>query len=259
MSDELRIERRDDGWILWTLQRPERKNALSRALVDEMHHALNDLKDDSSARVLVLHGAGGSFCAGADLKERAAMSSREVVDFLDRLGACLDALDRLPLPTIAALEGHVLGGGLELALACDFRIAAPGTRLGLPEVSLGILPGAGGTQRLSRIIGESWAKEWILLAKVVDVVEASERGLLHRVAPSAEGLLAEVERFAQPLLQGAALAQREALQAIDAAAGPLEQGLRQEREAYLRLLGSADRLEALAAFAEKRAPRFRGR
>ena len=208
----------------------------------------------------MLTGAGErAFCAGADLKERLGMSEEQVLELLalyrTELGWLLDA----PMPTLAAINGTALGGGLELALACDFRIARQGVQLGLPETSLGIIPGAGGTQRLPRIVGEAKAKELILLGRRIDAAEALALNLVHRVCPPDEDFQSYVSSFLAPIAEGAPIAQRAALRALRAAELPLAQGLAAELRAYEECLRSEDRREALLAFQEKRPPRFTGR
>jgi methylglutaconyl-CoA hydratase len=162
--------------------------------------------------------------------------------------------------SLAAINGVALGGGLELALSCDLRIAAPGALFGLPETGLGIIPGAGGTQRLARLIGESRALDLVLTGRRIDVNEALALGLVNRVAPSAELLLDSALKWLEPVAEGAPIAQRAALSAVRAAQRlSLPQGLDFERAAYDRCLDSADRDEALLALAEKRKPRFQGK
>lgn len=256
---ELEVSRRGAAAVL-TIRREERQNSLSRGLLRAFAQQ-ESLLDDASVRLLVVTAAGNrAFCAGADLKERQAMSDEQVREQLLAYRSELGWLDKSPKPTLAALNGAALGGGLELALLCDLRIAKPHVLLGLPETGLGIIPGAGGTQRLPRLIGESRAKEWILLQRRVTAQEALQAGLVHHVCAEDEDVLEAALRWAAPLLRGAPLAQAAALEALDAAGGlPLEQGLELERQLYERCLLSEDRREALEAFAHKRAPKFRGR
>ena len=182
---ELRQERLsgdDQGIVLLALDRPAAKNALGRELVLEMQGILSVLSQDPSVRVMILHSlVPGVFCAGADLKERGAMSPEETMAFVRQLRATFTALERLPMPTLAAIEGAALGGGLELALACDLRVMGGGAKVGLPETSLAIIPGAGGTQRLPRLIGRSRAKELIFTARRLGASEAFDYGIADRV------------------------------------------------------------------------------
>ena len=172
----------------------------------------------------------------------------------------LGPLDRSPKPVIAALNGAAFGGGLELALVCDLRVAAAHVKLGLPETTLGIIPGAGGTQRLGRIVGEARAKEMILLGRRLDAAEALAWGLVNRVTPAGVNLVDDTLAFIEPIANGAPIAQAAALEAIDRSFDvTLEHGLELEKVSYDKVLVSADRREALTAFAEKRKPTFAGK
>jgi enoyl-CoA hydratase/carnithine racemase len=259
-DDGLQIARRDDVAIL-TLSREAQRNALSRALVAALGRAGAQLVKDASLRAVILTGEGDrAFCAGADLKERAQMSADEVLQQLRSYRTELAWIDPCPVPVIAAINGAALGGGLELALLCDLRVAAAHAELGLPETSLGIIPGAEGTQRLPRLIGEARAKELILLGRRVSASEAAHLGLVHRVTPAGTDLIEDVWHWIQPIREGAALAQRAALSAIDAARDlPIAAGSTLELELYEKLLTSQDRAEGLRAFAERRKPTFQGR
>ncbi|MGE0791837.1 MAG: enoyl-CoA hydratase-related protein [Sandaracinaceae bacterium] len=252
---------RQGAIAVWTIDRPDRFNALSRAAVRELGRLAREASLDRSLRAVILTGVGDkAFCAGADLKERQRMDEDDVRDFLPLYRASFEAIDRLPVPVFAAINGVAFGGGLELALACDFRIAAGHAQLGLTETSLGIIPGAGGTQRLTRIVGEAVAKELIVFARRLTASEAKELGVIHRVAPDGTSALRAALEWAKPLEDAAPIAIGAALDAIDGASElPLEAGLTLERRCYERTLASQDRLEALAAFAEKRKPRFEGR
>jgi enoyl-CoA hydratase/carnithine racemase len=255
----LRLSKRGSVGVL-TIDRPARKNALSRELLEAFAAMRATVQADDELRALIITGAGDAFCAGADLKERATMSEAEVRQQLERYRTALGWLDGSALPVVAAINGPALGGGLELALLCDLRIAAPTAVLGLPETRLGIIPGAGGTQRLVHVVGEAMAKRMILLGERVDAQTAHERGLVHELASSPETLLDETLSWIAPIAEGAPVAQAAALEAIDAARSlPLSEGLEFERQQYERCLVTEDRKEALRAFAEKRAPSFRGR
>ncbi len=255
----VRLERRGSVALV-TLDRPERMNALSRALVSRFGEIGRELAGLEDVRLVVVTGAGDkAFCAGADLKERASMSPDEVRALLVAYETELGWLETIAVPTLAAINGAALGGGLELALLCDLRIAAHHAVLGLPETSLGVIPGAGGTQRLPRLLGEARAKELILRAARLSAPEALILGLVNQVLPKSDDFVREVLSWAEPILSGAPLAIRAALQALRGATQrDLRQGLMLERAAYERCLESQDRLEALAAFAEKRKPVFRG-
>jgi 1,4-dihydroxy-2-naphthoyl-CoA synthase len=182
-----------------------------------------------------------------------------VLEQLNLYRSELGWLGSFRVPVIAAINGAALGGGLELALACDLRVAREGAVLGLPETSLGIIPGAGGTQRLPRIVGEAKAKELILLGQRLTAEQALAVGLVSRVIPAADALLEATFAFIRPISEGAPIAQAAALRALRAASLPLEEGLAVELSAYQECLGSEDRREALLAFQEQRPPRFQGR
>jgi enoyl-CoA hydratase/carnithine racemase len=236
-------------------------NALSRAVVREIGRLAREAAADAQVRVVILTGAGDrAFCAGADLKERTGMDAEDVRDFLALYRASFRYLDTLDKPVIAAINGVAYGGGLELALCCDLRVMAESAKVGLTETSLAIIPGAGGTQRLTRLVGEAKAKELILLARRLYSSEALDLGIVNRVAAKGQSALDCALELAEPLLTAAPIAIGAALEAIDAALEqPLEAGLAIERECYERTLASEDRLEALAAFHEKRKPVYRGR
>ncbi len=258
-STGIHVERRG-ALAIWTIDRPERRNALARASVRALGHLAREAAADRSLRAIIIAGRGGqAFSSGADLKERRGMDEEEVRDFLSLYRVCFGAIDRLPIPVVAAIDGVALGGGLELALACDFRVASRDATLGLTETSLGIIPGAGGTQRLARAVGGARAKELIVFGRRIDAAQALAIGLVNALADPDESAIVAAERFVAPLLAAAPIAIAAALEAVDAAADLcLEDGLALERRAYERTLASSDRLEALAAFAEKRAPVFRG-
>jgi len=260
MTDLVRLERRRTVAIV-TIDRPERMNALSWATVQRLGEIGRELALDPTVRVCVLTGAGEkAFCAGADLKERQGMSRGQVREMLDAYRSELGWLTSSDFVSVAAINGVALGGGLELALTCDLRIAAPGATFGLPETGLGIIPGAGGTQRIARLIGESFALDLVLTGRRLDAGEALSLGLLNRVAPSADLLMDSALKWLEPVAEGAPIAQRAALSAVRAAQRlPLDQGLDFEREAYERCLNSRDRDEALLALSEKRKPRFQGK
>ena len=188
------------------------------------------------------------------------MSENDIRVQVDLYRSELGPLDRCPKPVVAAINGVALGGGLELALVCDLRVAAAHAELGLPETSLGIIPGAGGTQRLPRLVGEARAKEMILLARRLTATEALSWGLVNRVTPAGTNVVDDAVAWLEPVANGAPIAQAAALTAIDRALDTtLELGLELEKVSYDKTIVSHDRKEALAAFAEKRKPRFVGR
>jgi enoyl-CoA hydratase/carnithine racemase len=256
----LRVEL-EGGALVLTLDRPERMNALSRELIRALGEAARTAATDDAVRAIVLTGAGDkAFCAGADLKERQGFSKDDVRDVLRLYRSEFGALDHSPKPVVAALNGVALGGGLELALMCDMRVAAAGAVLALPETGLAIIPGAGGTQKLPRIVGEARAKELILTGRRLTADEALAWGLVNRVGAPGQSAREVALQLVEPILRGAPIAQAAALEAIDASFDvDLATGMQREFSAYERTLESADRDEALRAFGEKRAPAFRGR
>jgi enoyl-CoA hydratase/carnithine racemase len=250
----------EQGRIVWlTLNRPEAANALSRQLIAELRDELARQSQRPELLALVLTGKGDKvFCAGADLKERRTMSSDEVRAHLDNQSALMNEVAAFPRPVLAALNGAALGGGLELALACDLRVAVEGAQLGLPEVRLGIIPAAGGTQRLARVCGLAMAKELILTGRRVSAA-AAPSGLINRVV-KLDGLRAAVDEILAEIAQAAPLALAEAKRAVDRGWDQeIEAGLALERQCYERLLDTQDRQEGLRAFAEKRPPKYQGR
>ncbi len=259
-SGPILIERRDGAAVI-TLNRPDRMNALSRDMLLALGAARADIAADPTVRAIVLTAQGErAFCAGADLKERQGMSMDDVRGQLSLYRSELGWLDRSPIPVIAAINGVAFGGGLELALLCDLRVAGESAKLGLPETTLGIIPGAGGTQRLPRIVGEAKAKELILLGSRLTAREACAIGLVNRVTPSGVDVLEDTLEWIQPIRDGAPIAQGAALAAIDASFEmPLAHGLELERVFYDECLRSQDRVEALRAFAAKEKPQFRGK
>jgi enoyl-CoA hydratase len=259
-SFPIRIEQRG-AVAIWTIDRADRRNALSRSTVLAFGKLARDAESNESIRAIVVTGVGDvAFCAGADLKERPTMDENAVRALLDLYRSELRPLDRSPKPVVAAINGVALGGGLELALACDLRIASAHARLGFPETSLGVIPGAGGTQRLPRIVGEGRAKEMILLGRQLTADEALAWGLVHRVTPAGKNVVDDALEWIRPIAEGAPIAQAAALASIDWALDvSLDVGLELEKVSYDKTLVSEDRREALAAFAQKRAPRFEGK
>jgi enoyl-CoA hydratase/carnithine racemase len=245
---------------VWTIDGEARRNAISRAMFAELEALVAQASPANGVRVAIITGAGDkAFCAGADLKERSTMSEAEVRAFLEGLRRGFRALEKSDCVFIAALNGIAFGGGTELALACDFRVAAPAAELALTEVKLGIIPGGGGTQRLPRLIGAARAKDLILTGRKVGAAEALQLGLVHRVSP--EGKLLETAlELGQSIVANAPLAVALAKHAIDEGYPlDLDAALRLEHQKYEQTLKTEDRLEGLRAFAEKRAPQFKGR
>ena len=249
----------DAGLATITINRPERRNALNAAVRAEVVQALDQLRDDDAVRVVMFTGAGEkAFVAGADitefvertpLEQRAAMTGRRI----------FDEIAAFPKPTIAVINGFALGGGCELALACDIRIAADTARLGQPEIHLGLIPGGGGTQRLPRLVGTGQAMRLILSGELIDAAEAQRIGLVDVVYPAGE-LQSRAAEFAHGVAAKSPVAIRMAKAAIRAAAEmPLAAGLAYETELFVTCFASNDRREGVDAFLTKRSPEFRGR
>ncbi|MCP3142212.1 enoyl-CoA hydratase-related protein [Pyxidicoccus xibeiensis] len=245
---------------IWTIDGEGRRNAISRAMLKELGEMVTRVSSSRAVRAVILTGAGDkAFCAGADLKERAGMKEDEVRAFLDGLRQTFRAIEKSDCVFIAAINGAAFGGGTELALACDMRVAAPAAELGLTEVKLGIIPGGGGTQRLARLIGPGRAKDLILTARRINAAEAFTVGLVNRLAP--EGHLLEVAYgLAESVVDNAPIAVSTAKHAIDEGTGlELDDALALELRKYEEILKTEDRLEGLRAFAEKRPPVYKGR
>lgn len=243
-----------------TLNRPTMLNAFNFEMLEELREAAESIQIHPDIRLVVITGAGEkAFSVGADLKERKTLPDALVKRNLNRFGEVFSLIEQLPQPTICVLNGHAFGGGLELALACDFRIAADHITLGLTETSLGIIPGAGGTQRLPRLIGETKAMELILTAKRMSAQEAFDYGILTKLVPAAS-LQVETTTFATSILRNAPIAIQQAKFAIkQGIKTDIQTGLQIERKAYELTLPTEDRIEALNAFSEKRPPQFKGK
>lgn len=242
-----------------TLKRPNAANSLSIQMVSELDHIVSEIKNDPTVRCVIITGHGTkAFCAGADLKERASMNEKEVRQTLGGIRQMIERIASLPQPVIAAINGAALGGGTELALACDLRIASEHAYLGLTETSLGIIPGAGGTQRLPRLVGKGRAKELIYTARKVTAQEALKIGLVEYVS-KAEELEKDAVHLAGKIVKNAPIAVTQAKFAIDKGSEvDLLTGLALERKAYEITIPTKDRQEGLKAFKEKRTPSFKG-
>src|SRR3954470_1018632 len=258
-DDVLQVEIADHIARL-TLNRPAVMNALDRGLAEALIQTLPALGRDPAVRVAILTGAGErAFCAGADLKERAGMSPDEVLAQRQRLIDATSAVVRFEKPIIAAINGFALGGGLELAMACDFAFAAEGARFGLPEVTLAIIPGDGGTQLLPSLVGQAKARELIFTGDSVDAAEAARLNLVSRIVPLPE-LLPTARAVAERIAKNGPVAVRQAKRALNMARETgFWSGWAYEQEAYQATIPTEDRTEALRAFAEKRPPRYQGR
>lgn len=250
------IEEHETMWHV-RINAPERRNALGRDVVEGLISAAERVADEKAVRCVVLSGAGDkAFCAGADLKERQGMPQPAVRQFVSRLNHMMNTIATSPKVWIAALHGACLGGGLELSLCTDLRVARKDVLLGLPEVRLGILPGAGGTQRLPRLIGVARAKELILTGSRIGAEEAYRLGVVNRIADDHE---AEAMNLAAEVCKGAPISLTQAKRAVDLGLDlHMDAGLRWERTCYDVTIPTQDRLEGLAAFAERRQPQYKG-
>jgi len=248
------------GFALITLNRPEAMNSLSLQMLAELGEALDQAAFDPELRCVILTGAGAkAFCAGADLKERAGMNEVEVRRTVSTIRRTMDLIENLPMPTIAAVNGAALGGGTEMALACDLRVVSETAKMGLTETSLAIIPGGGGTQRLPRIIGKAKAKELVFTARRIGADEALAIGLANRVS-TPETLLEDARALAAEIAKNGPLALRAAKRAIDKGMEvDLASGLVLEATCYDTIIPTEDRVEGLTAFREKRPPVYKGK
>jgi enoyl-CoA hydratase len=249
----------DSGMATITFNRPKALNALSRELLGEFGRAIDEIAMDESIRVLILTGAGDkAFIAGADINELATFNALQAKAFAEEGHDIIGRLQRLPIPVIAAVNGYALGGGTEMALACDFIYASANAMFGLPEISLGLIPGFGGTQRLPRLIGRNRAKELIFTGKMIHADEAQKFGLVNRVCP-AETLQSEVLKTAQLIAGKGKVALRAAKQVINSGSdSDLATGCHMEIDAFAICMASEDAAEGTQAFLDKRPPQFKG-
>ena len=252
------LDRRDRVAVI-TINRPEKRNALNIQTRAEGAAILDELRADDSVRVVVITGAGDkAFIAGADIAEfagRTAISQREIM--LER--GLFNAVDTFPKPIIAMVNGYCLGGGCEVALACDIRVASEIASFGQPEINLGIIPGGGGTQRLPRLVGEGKAMEMILTGEIIDAQTAFNLGLVNHVVP-ADQLEIKTMEIANRIAEKSPIALRLAKEAIKLASrSNLDEGLRREVDLFALCFSSADKAEGVAAFLEKRKPEFKGK
>jgi len=260
MNEKVLLVEKKDGIAVLTLNRPQVMNSFSVELLHSLKEQVDALKFDNNVRVVIITGAGQkAFCAGADLKERTTFDELQVKEFIFTIRNLFTAIEYLNKPVIAAINGVALGGGTELALACDIRIAAMNASMGLTETRLAIIPGAGGTQRLPRLIGRGKAKELIFTGRRVDAREALEIGLVNQICDP-ESLLEECQKMAAMICETGPIAIEQAKYAINyGLETDLHTGLGIESNAYWVTIPTEDRLEGLAAFQEKRKPVYKGR
>jgi len=257
--DNLLLER-DGAIAVVTINRPTVLNALNAQTIDELRRVILDLKHDESARVVILTGAGEkSFVAGADINELAVQSPTGGREHALSGQHVLDVVENMGKPTIAAINGYALGGGCELAMACTLRLAADTAKLGQPEISLGLIPGYAGTQRLTRLVGRGRALELILTGAQISANEALRIGLVNRVVPAAE-LMTEARKLAAQLAQSAPIAMRYIIDAVNKGAEmPFAEACRYEAALFGLVASTGDMQEGTAAFLEKRKPEFKGK
>jgi len=243
-----------------TIDRPKVLNALSMAVMDELRRAFAAAKDDPEVRLVILTGAGEkAFVAGADISELALQTPIAAKEYTHRGQAVLDAIENLGKPVIACINGFALGGGCELALACTLRLASENARLGQPEVKLGLIPGYGGTQRLSRLVGKGVAMQLVLTGEVISAAEALRIGLVNEVVPTAE-LIPRAEAIAAKIIANAPLAVQYAMEAINHGLDmTLAEGLYLEATLFAICCTTEDKSEGTRAFLEKRQAEFRGK
>ena len=250
---------RSDGPVgIITLNRPQALNALNSALMDEVSTAIDSFEADDAIRCLIITGSEKAFAAGADVLEMAPKTFVEVYkeDFITRNW---ERAAKARKPIIAAVAGYALGGGCELAMMCDFILAADNAKFGQPEITLGIIPGAGGSQRLTRLVGKSKAMEMCLTGRMMDAVEAERAGLVSRVVPVAD-LMSEALKCAQKIASASVPATLMAKEVVNRAyETTLTEGLRFERRMFHALFATEDQKEGMTAFAEKRKPGFKDR
>lgn len=248
---------RESGGLAWIiLNRPEVHNAFDDRMMEEISQALKDLERDQAVRVVAFTGMGKVFASGADITALKDMTPLDAL--FPKMQELYSRIYNFPKPTIAAVNGYALGGGLELAISCDIRVSTPTARFGLPECKLGVIPGAGGTQRLVRILGEARVKEMVFLGDFINAEEALKLGLVTRIMESAD-LEKGVAEYSEKIRQKAPMALRLAKIAINLSEDvSLNVGLLMENLAQSYLFGTEDKQEGVNAFLEKRAPNFKG-
>jgi enoyl-CoA hydratase/carnithine racemase len=258
MSYETLIVEKADGYAVVRLNRPEALNAFNNKLMDELTHCVEALDADDQVRCLVITGSEKAFAAGADIKE--IQQNDYLSAWKDRvISRNWEAVARCRKPVIAAVAGYALGGGCELAMMCDFIIAADTARFGQPEITIGVSPGAGGTQRLPRFVGKAKAMDMVLTARMMDAAEAERCGLVSRIVP-ADKLMDEARQTAAKIASFSPVAVQMTKDMVNSAfETPLTEGVKLERRLFHSLFAFEDQKEGMAAFAEKRKPDFKGR
>ncbi|CAK9814171.1 Methylglutaconyl-CoA hydratase, mitochondrial [Anthophora plagiata] len=257
------LDGKDNGIVVLGLNRPTVCNALGKTLVNQFSNAISSVREDTKLRVLIIRSLVPKiFCAGADLRERVKMDNSEITKFVSFLRNMMNNLECLPTPVISAIDGSALGGGLELALATDIRVAALETKMGLVETKWAIIPGAGGTQRLPRIVGTAKAKELIYTARIIDGEEAMKIGLVNQVVPqnkNGDAAYQAALTIAREILPNGPIGVKVAKTAISTGLQvSITDGLEIEKQCYAKTVDTKDRVEGLAAFAAKRIPIYQG-
>ncbi|EGG14137.1 enoyl-CoA hydratase/isomerase domain-containing protein [Cavenderia fasciculata] len=255
----IKLEGKDKGISVITFNRGQVKNAIGSTLLRQFKSHLHQVRFDNESRVLVLKSSvANTFCAGADLKERSQMDQKQVAEFVYDLRQSFSDLENLPIPTIAVIEGIALGGGMEMAISCDMRIASKAAKLGLPETGLAIIPGAGGTQRLPRLIGSSRAKELIFTGQILNSSRALEIGLVEYETENGQAYEKALEIARQITTKGP-IAIKMAKLSIDKGMNvDIATGMSIEQQCYAQVIPTKDRIEGLTAFKEKRSPQYKG-
>ena len=253
-NEHIKVEKKMEIGII-ALNRPEVRNALNRKMIQELGDALTELENDPQIRSIIITG-NKDFCAGADIKEMNAIKPEEIEAFCRRGHKVVNQIENMGKPVIAAINGFALGGGCELALACDIRIAGESAKFGQPEVNLGLIPGFGGTQRLSRLVGIGKAKEIILTGEIINAKEAASIRLVNKIEKDEE-LMAKAEEMAQVIAQKAPIAVKMAKSLINENQ-EIERGLEKEINLFAQCFATQDRQEGINAFLEKRTPKFKG-
>lgn len=258
MSYETILFEEEDGIATITINRPKSMNALNSQLIGEVSNVLDEIAENEEIRVLILTGAGEkAFVAGADINEISTLTPVQARHFAKTGHTVMDKLQNLPIPAIAAVNGFALGGGLEIALSCDFIYATEGAKFGLPEINLGIIPGFGGTQRLARIVGRNKAKEMILTGGMISAEEAQRKGIVNKVL-AAEKLMEEVHKTARTMAAKGKVSVNAAKRVVnDGLNVDLASGCEMEIDAFALCIATEDAKEGTSAFLEKRTPAFR--
>lgn len=252
------LEKRD-GIATLTLNRPDVFNAIDEQMISEFGYAISELDKDEAIKVLIVTGTGKAFQSGADIEELSRMNPIQILKWNQGLVENFDALEKMRQPVIAAINGFALGGGLELALACTIRVASEKARMGLPEVKIGIIPGAGGTQRLPRLVGKGVAAEMILTGDMIDAQEALRIGLVNRVVVPEE-LMDRCQEVARKIMRNGPIAVSLAKDAIEVGKNlPLDAAIQYAQKNCITCFATEDMKEGTAAFLEKREARFKGK